>query len=175
MKSIHFAWILKANKGMHKTNYKNRFYFLSILMSVSVPAHAKLYLGADAGINSTVGFTSAITFIQEKMYVLIHLDAEYTGAGYAGLAFRIPAEIGYVPVGATVIAGGEINDSKAAFGVYTGFQRNLSRNSMVYANVTISPFEFDHRRMQYFNADIGLSIALFRILKEVMQSGYTAD
>jgi hypothetical protein len=152
-----------------------RYHLYLVVFLMAFSANAKLWLGVDAGINSTAGFISAITFIQERMYTLIHLDIENSGAGYAGLAYRIPAHIGFVPIGFDLIFGGQQNDNKTAFGLYTGFQRELTKNTMFYADVSFSPIKFSHRNVQYFNVDVGLSIALFSILGDGFKSGYTTE
>jgi hypothetical protein len=141
-------------------------FFVTIFLLVS-PANAKFWFGADVGLNSTVGLTSAITFFGETTYLVAHLDVMNQGAGYAGLAFRIPAYIGYVPVGFDFITGGKQNDYKAAFGFYTGFQRELTKNTMFYTDISVTPVEFKYRKVQHFNIDMGFSIALFSFLGDL--------
>jgi hypothetical protein len=148
------------------------FLIISILVS-RVPA--EFYLGADAGINSLAGMVCAITVDDDRLYTMIHLDLENSKAGYAGLAYRIPAKIGFVPLGIACITAGQQNKYQAAFGLYTGFQADVSKNVMVYIDYYYTPTRFQHRRVQFSNVDIGMSFAIFSIVGGLFSSGNTAE
>jgi hypothetical protein len=150
---------------------KNKCRCFLILFCVVSSVNAKFWVGADAGINSPLGFINAITFVQERMYTLIHLDTkigtENSGAGYVGLAYRIPAQVGFVPVGVALVVGGSLNQGRMAFGFYSGFQKNLTENTLVYSDISFVPEKFQGRKFQFFSIDAGLSIALFSIWKKL--------
>jgi hypothetical protein len=100
---------------------------------------------------------------------------ENSMSGYAGLAYRIPAKIGFVPLGIAFITAGEKNNYRAAFGFYTGLQTDVGKKVMAYFDYYCTPTKFPDRRLQFSNFDIGLSFAIFSIVGGLFSSGTAAE
>jgi hypothetical protein len=155
---------------------KQILFVIIMILIIQRSTQARLYFGADWGANSNVGLINAITFFQERYYVVAHLDIENKRGGYIGLSYRIPIKhIGYIPIGICLIGGGEKNDYNGALGLYTGFQRDLTKNTMVYIDTYYTPINFQYRKVQHFNIAIGLSIAIFNALGDLFTDTQTTN
>ena len=135
-------------------------------------SNATFWLGIDAGINSYIGIVNEIDFFQNRLCVFIHLDLENYKAGYTVLAYKIPIKIAFLPVGISIIGAGRKNNYEAVFGVYGGLRFEFKFIS-IYMNSYFTPKTFDYRRLQNFNADLGISLAIFDIFKEIFSDTYT--